>query len=95
VVAPPNTTATVSLTLTTNPSSNKPTVTPLVQNAIKAYIASLGIGQSLSYGKLFAVAFGADPSVSDITGLTLNGGTADLAPAAFNGLVVPGTVTVA
>jgi uncharacterized phage protein gp47/JayE len=95
VVAPPNTTATVALTITTNPTTNKPALLAPVQNAIIAYVNSLPVGASLSYARLIAVVFGVDPSISDVTSYTLNSATADLAPGASNGVVKTSAGSVA
>ena len=57
-------------------------------------IAGLPVGATLSYTRLAQLAYGASGSVTNLSGLLLNGGTADLVPALF-GVVRAGTVTVA
>lgn len=50
----------------------------LVAAALKAYINSLPLGGALPYSRLAQVAYDASPGVANVTGVTLNGGTADL-----------------
>jgi hypothetical protein len=91
VIAPPLTTANVALTITTNPTGNKPALLVPVQNAILAYIAGLTFGQALPLTRIAAIAYGVDPSIVDVTAITINSAASDLTPAA-NGLVRAGTV---
>ena len=67
-------------------------VAAAVQTAVQNFIAAVPLGSGLSWSKLYAVVW-AVPGVSDATGLTLNGGTADLAGVANQAIIV-GTVTV-
>ena len=67
-------------------------VATAVQTAIQNFIAAVPLGSGLSWSQLYAVVW-AVPGVSDATGLTLNGGTADLAGVANQAITV-GTVTV-
>ena len=64
--------------------------------AITAYINGLGIGQNVSFTKLYPAAYsalGSNPNLYEITGLSLNGGTSDVT-IAYNQIAVPGTITV-
>jgi len=61
--------------------------------ALESYIDALPIGVPLPYTRLAQVAYGASPSVTNVSALTLNGGTADLAPNDF-GVVKAGAVVV-
>jgi hypothetical protein len=61
---------------------------------MEAYIASLPIGGTLSYTRLAQLAYDASASVTNLSGLLLNGAAADLAPPVF-GVVRAGTVSVA
>jgi uncharacterized phage protein gp47/JayE len=90
VVAPAN----VAVTLTTATGSSHATAVAAVATAIEAYIASLPVGAVLSYTRLAQLAYGASSAVTNLSGLLLNGGTADLSPPLF-GVVRAGTVTVA
>jgi hypothetical protein len=64
-----------------------------VRSAVLAYLAGLSLGQSLNYTRLLQIAYDASPGVTNITGLTVNGGTADLIASAQQ-RILAGTVTV-
>jgi len=64
-----------------------------VQAAITSYIGGLVLGQSLAFTRLTQIAYDASPGVSNITSVTLNGGTADLS-VTNKQAIVPSTVTV-
>ncbi len=87
-------TANVAMTITTAAGYSHSAVVTLVQAALQSYINSLAIGQTLSYSRLAQVAYDASPGVTNVTGTTLNSGTADLA-ATNQQIVKYGTVTVA
>lgn len=74
--------AEISLTLDITAGSK-----PLAQNAVSValtnFVNALPVGATLSYLKLAQIAFDAVPSMSGISGLTLNGGTSDLVPTPF------------
>lgn len=55
----------------------------LIVTALKTYINALTLGQALTYSRLTQVAYDASPGVSNITGVTLNTSTADLAATAL------------
>lgn len=63
-----------------------------VQDALTAFIATLGLGMPLYYTQLYAIAYGV-PGVQEVTNLTLNNGTADLT-ASSQQIIVAGTVTI-
>lgn len=54
-------------------------VVELVEHAIKDYIQGLKLGQLLAYTQLVRVAYAASPLVTNVTSVSLNGATADLA----------------
>jgi len=93
VQGPVVTPANVSLTVATLPGVSHQTVVAVVAAAIESYIASLGVGATLSYTRLAQLAYAASGSVTNISSVLLNGGTADLVPPLF-GVVRAGTVTV-
>lgn len=78
VFAPVLITANVAMTLTTAGGFVHATVVAQVVAALQAYINTLAIGATLPFTKLSSIAFGASPGVTNVTGITLNGGTADL-----------------
>jgi hypothetical protein len=54
----------------------------------------LDINGVLPFSRLVQVAYGASPYITNVTGVTLNGGTADIVPAAQT-RVIPGTIAIA
>ena len=92
VYAPVVVTANVGMTITTGSGYVHATVATEVQAAIQAYINALPIGQTLPYTQLAAVAYGVG-GVTNVTGVTLNSGTADLT-ATQQQVIKAGTVTV-
>ena len=84
-------TANVSLTLTT-PASSHIKAQAATAIAVTTYLASLPIGAPLPTSRLAAIAFAADPTITDVTAIAING-AGDLLPAA-SGIIRPGTITV-
>ncbi|MBV8049007.1 MAG: baseplate J/gp47 family protein [Paludibacterium sp.] len=85
--------ANVVMTLTTDPSGNHNDVVQQVSAALQTTIAGLKLGQLLPYTQLAALAYGASPLVTNVSAVTLNGATADLA-ATPKQVIRPGTITV-
>jgi uncharacterized phage protein gp47/JayE len=78
VQGPTIVTANISLTLTTSPASNKGSLVGPVANAIEAWVNALPIGAVLPYSRIAALAYGVDQTISDVTLVLVNGGTADI-----------------
>jgi uncharacterized phage protein gp47/JayE len=95
VVAPVVETASVGMTLVTAAGIDHASVVSAAQAALQTYINGLGVGVSLSYARLPQVAYNAAPAgaITTITGITLNGGTADVA-ATNQQIVRAGTLDV-
>lgn len=93
VFAPVVQTANVAMTITTASGYSHPAIVAQVQAALQAYINGMVIGQTLPYTKLASIAFGASAAVTNVTGVTLNGGTADLA-ANNQQVIKAGTISV-
>lgn len=93
VFAPVIVTANVVMITTTAPGYDHPTLVALVGTAIRNYINTLPLGTSLTYTRLAQVAYDASPGVTNVTGVTLNAGTADI-PATALQVIKAGTVTV-
>jgi len=98
VVQAPVITANIALTITCATLVQKAAAVPLVTAAVIAYIAALPVSTSsapalLPYSALFKIAYGASANVTNVSSVTLNGGTADLGGAAGT-VVRAGTVTV-
>jgi hypothetical protein len=70
--------ANVAMSITTAPGYTHSDVIALVVNALTQNINTLGLGNSLPYTQLMRWAYQASPGVTNVTGVTLNGGTADL-----------------
>jgi hypothetical protein len=93
VQGPTLTTVNVSLTLTVASGYVKNNLIGPVKTAIQDYIAALGIGDPLPYGKVFQLAFDTSPGITNVTALTLNGGTSDITVTG-SGAIVAGTIAV-
>lgn len=75
----PNTlTANVAMVIATAVGYDHAATVALVTAAIQNYINGLGLGASLSYTRLAQIAYASSDGVTNVTGVTLNGGTADL-----------------
>ena len=85
----------VSVTVTTviAPGYDPVATRSAVQAAITAYINNLVLGQSMTFSRLTQIAYDASPGVSNITGVTLNGGNSDII-VTNKQAIVPLTVTV-
>jgi uncharacterized phage protein gp47/JayE len=86
-------TATVAMAITTAAGYTHSTVAALVQTALQNYINTLPLGSSLAYSRLAQVAYDASPGVTNVTGVTLNGGTSDVTADAKT-VVKAATITV-
>ncbi|AVF41496.1 baseplate J/gp47 family protein [Pandoraea apista] len=93
VYAPNTVIANVAMVITTAVGYDHSATTALVKAAIQNYINSLGLGTSLSYTRLAQLAYAASDGVTNVTGVTLNGGASDLA-ATSQQTIKAGTVQV-
>lgn len=85
--------AAVQLSLATASGSASAGTVARVVSAITTYTAALGIGEVLSLTRIAQLAYGADSSITNVTGVTINGSAADLAPPA-GGIVQLQSATV-
>lgn len=85
--------ANIVMTLATSSNAAHQVAVGAVTAAIQSYIGSLPIGATLSYTKLAQLAYDASSMITNVLGLQLNGGMADLTPGIF-GVVRVGTVAV-
>ncbi len=93
-VQPPSvSTADVAMTLAVAPGAAAPEVAARVATAIGAHLAGLKVGGVLPWSRLSQLAYDASPEVLNVTGVLLNGGTADLDPGPA-GVVRPGAIVV-
>lgn len=85
-------TANVVMTATVTTGYTHAQIVTAIQSAITTFINGLKLGAPLYWSQLYAVAYGV-AGVQEVTGLTINGGTADLTATAQQ-IIVAGTVTV-
>lgn len=93
VYAPVQVAANIALTIGVAATYDPAGTRSAVSQAITNYVAALLIGGTLSYTRLVQIAYDASPGVNNVTGLTLNGGAADLTSTQQQ-LIVLGTLTV-
>jgi uncharacterized phage protein gp47/JayE len=79
VIGPTLQNVSVSCSITVSTNYTLSAVEALVTTAITNYINSLPVGGYLAYSILISLAYGASPGVENVTGMLLNGGTADVA----------------
>ncbi|WP_141262513.1 baseplate J/gp47 family protein, partial [Komagataeibacter diospyri] len=73
VVRPP-----VTMTVTVDSTGDLSTVESTISTNIATYFNGLAIGAAASYSRLIQIAYAASTSVTNVTGVTLSGGTVDL-----------------
>jgi uncharacterized phage protein gp47/JayE len=93
VFAPATLTANVTMSAVIGSGYDPVATKATIRSAVLAYLAGLSLGQSLNYTRLVQIAYEASPGVTNITGLTVNGGTSDLVASAQQ-RILAGTVTV-
>jgi len=92
VFAATNLAANVAVTVTAATGYAHSQVAAAVQSALSAFIASIPLGSGLLWSELYSVVWGV-PGVATANGLTLNGGTSDIAASPQQAIAV-GTITV-
>jgi len=85
--------ADVSMTIANLEGVSHQLMVAAVARAIETYIASLSVGATLNYTRLAQLAYSASGSITNVSAVLLNGGTADLVPPLF-GVIRTGIVTV-
>jgi phage-related baseplate assembly protein len=93
VIAPTVVIVTVSMTITVGTGGNKPILQGLVHDAILDYIDKLPVGSAMPYSVLAKLAWDTDPSIINVTQITLNGGTSDV-PAGISNVIKAGSVAI-
>jgi uncharacterized phage protein gp47/JayE len=73
--------ATVQIAVNIDPTYNVQAVVAAVQAAITTYVNGLGLGNTLRYTRLEQLAYDASTGVTNVSSVSLNGGTSDLVPA--------------
>ena len=80
-VRPPTVTQTaVTLTIVVGPGGVKSALIPQVATAVAAYVDALPVGGVCSVTRIAQAAYAVHPSITNVLGVTVNGGNADLAP---------------
>nr|WP_279183898.1 baseplate J/gp47 family protein [Acetobacter syzygii] len=87
VVRPP-----VAMTVSVNSMGDLPTIQTMISTNIATYLNGLTIGESASYSRLIQIAYASSTAVTNVSGVTLAGGTVDL-PATTGTAYRAGTVT--
>lgn len=87
VVRPP-----VAMTVSINSAGDLPTIQTTISTNIAAYLNGLTIGESASYSRLIQIAYASSTAVTNVSGVTLAGGTVDL-PATTGTAYRAGAVT--
>ena len=84
---------TIAMTVVVVPGADHAAVAAAVADAVLKYVDQLTIGTPLPWSRLAQVAYQASPQVANVTGVLLNGGTADVVPPAW-GVVKSAPVVV-
>jgi len=85
--------AAISLSIAVAGTAQKPSVAAAVGNAITLFVNSLPIGVPLPLTRIAQIAYAADPAVTNVSQLLINGAASDLVPPA-SGVVKAGLVAV-
>lgn len=94
IVLPPTVVpVTVSLAITVGPDGDKAIVAGRVRTALLSYIDSLKIAEVLPYSRISVVAYMSDPTITNVTQITVNSGLTDVDPGP-RGVIKTSIVTV-
>jgi phage-related baseplate assembly protein len=85
--------AAISLSIAVAATAQKPSVAAAVGNAITLFVNTLPIGAPLPLTRIAQIAYAADPAVTNVSQLLINGAASDLVPPA-SGVVKAGLVAV-
>lgn len=85
--------ANVTFTIATAAGYDHPTLVGQAAIAVTSYINGLGLGNGLPFTMIEFIAYGASPGITNVTGITVNGFTADLTATAAQ-TIKAGTVVV-
>lgn len=93
VIPPTLVNAAIVTAVATDGSVPHGTAVAAVRNAISSYVSGLPIGAPLAFARITQIAFAASAAVTNVTGITVNGGTGDINPTA-TGVVRPSSISV-
>lgn len=85
--------ANISLSISVGPGGSKPALVAAVQSALTAYVRGLSVGSPLPFSRISAIAYAVDPSITNVSGTSLNGSIADLVPSLLQ-VVKPSVIVV-
>ena len=83
----------IALAVTTDGTTPHTSAAAAVTDAISAYVSGLPIGASLPFARITQIAFAASSAVTNVSGISLNGATADIVPTAV-GVIRPSAIAV-
>lgn len=93
VIPPTLVSAAIALAVTTDGSVSHGAAVTAVRNAISDYVSRLPIGAPLPFARITQIAFAASAAVTNVTSISLNGGSTDLRPTPV-GVVRPSSILV-
>lgn len=93
VYSPVVVTANVAMTVSVASGYDPVATKAAVQAALTALVNGLQLGQTLPYTRLVQAAYDASPGVINVSGITLNGGTADITVNTYS-VIKAGTIAV-
>jgi hypothetical protein len=93
VLAPTIVTVSVSMSITVGTGGIKTVLQGQVRDNVLDYIDALPVGSGMPYSVLAKLAWDTDPAITNVTAITLNGGTADV-PASISQVIKAGSVAI-
>ena len=72
----------IAMTLTVGAGSTTAALTAQLETLVAGYVNGLSVGAPLALSRLTVLAYNLSPYVSNVTGVSANGGAADVIPAA-------------
>ena len=78
VIGPQLLTVQIALTLTTQPGADVTAARNNVVTAITGFVDALSVGAVLPYSRVASIAYGADATITNVSGVTVNGGVIDV-----------------
>lgn len=72
----------INLTLTVGQGTSKAALLAPLQLAIAAYVNGLAVGATLAVSRIAVIAYSISPYVTNVSGITVNNGAADIVPGA-------------
>lgn len=83
----------ISMTISVRTAAQKPALQGIVQAAVLDYVNTLTVGEKLLFATVVSRALNADPGITNVTSVLLNGTTSDVDPGKF-GVIKASSVTI-